>query len=734
VAAEKLERKALAIRRKVLGEEHPLTALSYHNLAANLYAQGKYVAAEKLERKALAIRRKVLGEEHPLTASSYNNLANDLHTQGKRAAAEALYQKALAVSRLALGEVHPDTAQSYINLARFLMNQGRHTEAEPLCQKALAISRKVQGEAHPDTAESYRSLAANLYHQGDYAGAERSWTRAADVFEKARLRLAASGLTRATFASERSPLLSLAAVLARNGKPHEAWRRFEQRLARGTWDDLSARFRRTAADQGRQTALAEGLQRLDRLIALTFSPKATAEFQKKRKGLLDRRRKLQDELQDFAQKLEEKYGPAAGQVFDTAAIQKALPADAALLGWVDIKGYPKAADRSSEHWAVLLRARGEPAWEKLPGSGKGGAWTDADTHLPGDLYRALQAPQSDWRPLVERLRRQRLGPLARHLAAQDGLPAVRRLIVLPSSALDGLPVAVFAPEYTVSYAPSGTLFAHLQQQPKLESRGVLAVADPAFAGPNDKGAPPRLKSTRDEAEALGRLCQGAGVPFRLLAGSQASEQELDALARSGELGKYRYLHLATHGEANGRLQLQSAVLLARDNLPDPLKQLEAGQPVYYGRLTAEKVLRHWHLNAELVTLSACQTALGKYEHGEGFLGFSQALLISGSRSVCLSLWKVDDTATALLMQRFYQNLLGKRDGLKGPMAKAEALAEAQRWLRELLADQAEALARRLPAAERIGTAKGTVRPRPAGARPYAHPYYWAAFILVGDPN
>jgi CHAT domain-containing protein len=69
----------------------------------------------------------------------------------------------------------------------------------------------------------------------------------------------------------------------------------------------------------------------------------------------------------------------------------------------------------------------------------------------------------------------------------------------------------------------------------------------------------------------------------------------------------------------------------------PGKQLEAGLPVFDGRLTAEEVLRSWHLDSELVTLSACQTALGKYERGEGFVGFAQALLLAGSRSVCLSL-------------------------------------------------------------------------------------------------
>src|SRR6185312_15874971 len=89
-----------------------------------------------------------------------------------------------------------------------------------------------------------------------------------------------------------------------------------------------------------------------------------------------------------------------------------------------------------------------------------------------------------------------------------------------------------------------------------------------------------------------------------------------------------------------------------------------------------------------VTLSACESALGKYKVGEGHMGFAQALVITGSRSVCLSLWKVDDAATALLMERFYQNLLGKRPGLKAPLGKAAALAEAKTWLRDLTQDEA----------------------------------------------
>jgi CHAT domain-containing protein len=162
--------------------------------------------------------------------------------------------------------------------------------------------------------------------------------------------------------------------------------------------------------------------------------------------------------------------------------------------------------------------------------------------------------------------------------------------------------------------------------------------------------------------------------------------------------------------------------------------------VYTGRLSAQTIGEEWDLDADLVALSACQTALGPDGGGEGLLGFSQVLLGRGARSLLLSLWKVDDTATALLMARFYQDLLGRRAGLEEAMPKAEALREAKRWLRQLPRSEAEALAGRLAkgsvraAVEPKGPAAPPVPALPAGDRPFAHPRYWAAFILLGDPD
>ena len=113
------------------------------------------------------------------------------------------------------------------------------------------------------------------------------------------------------------------------------------------------------------------------------------------------------------------------------------------------------------------------------------------------------------------------------------------------------------------------------------------------------------------------------------------------------------------------------------------------------------------------------------------MGVTQALLMSGARSVCLSLWKVDDTATALLMERFYANLLGRRFGLTALMPKAEALAEAKACLRGAGPEEVGVALAALPRGAIVR--RKAVAPEPA-ARPYEAPTYWAAFVLVGDPD
>ena len=183
--AEPLYQRALAIIEKALGPEHPYTALSLNNLAELYRATGAYAKAEPLYQRALAINEKALGPEHPDTATSLNNLAALYRATGAYAKAEPLYQRALAIREKALGREHPDTANSLNNLAALYRDTGAYAKAEPLFQRALAIREKALGPEHPDTADSLNNLAELYNATGAYAKAEPLYQRALAIHEKA---------------------------------------------------------------------------------------------------------------------------------------------------------------------------------------------------------------------------------------------------------------------------------------------------------------------------------------------------------------------------------------------------------------------------------------------------------------------------------------------------------------------------------------------------------------------
>ncbi len=182
--AEELYEKSLGIRERVLGEEHPTTAASYHNLAGVYGKQGEYKKAEELYKKSLRMRERVLGEEHPATAASYHNLAGVYANQGEYRKAEELYEKSLRIGVKVLGEEHPTTATSYNNLAQVYESQGEYKKAEELYEKSLRIREKVLGEEHPDTAVSYNNLAGMYVKQGAYKKAEELYEKSLGISER----------------------------------------------------------------------------------------------------------------------------------------------------------------------------------------------------------------------------------------------------------------------------------------------------------------------------------------------------------------------------------------------------------------------------------------------------------------------------------------------------------------------------------------------------------------------
>ena len=182
--AEPLYRRALAIREKTLGADHPQVATGLNNLASLLDATNRRAEAEPLHRRALAIWEKSLGPDHPQVATGLNNLAGLLKDTNRRGEAEALMRRALAIDEKSLGSDHPDVAHRLNNLAELLRATNRLAEAEPLYRRALTILEKSLGPDHPNVATALNNLAVLLKDTNRRGEAEPLMRRALAIYEK----------------------------------------------------------------------------------------------------------------------------------------------------------------------------------------------------------------------------------------------------------------------------------------------------------------------------------------------------------------------------------------------------------------------------------------------------------------------------------------------------------------------------------------------------------------------
>jgi tetratricopeptide (TPR) repeat protein len=177
--------RALALREKCRGRDHPDTAETLNNFALSLREEGDHEAARALLERALAINEKAFGPAHAATATSVNNLASLLREQGDLAAARPLLERALAGVEKMFGADHPATATSLGNLGLVLKDQGDLAAARALFERALAIDEKALGADHPDTANDVGNLAFLLKQAGDFGGARTFYERALTIYEKA---------------------------------------------------------------------------------------------------------------------------------------------------------------------------------------------------------------------------------------------------------------------------------------------------------------------------------------------------------------------------------------------------------------------------------------------------------------------------------------------------------------------------------------------------------------------
>ena len=176
--------RALQIREKILGEEHPDTALSLNNLGHLLHLLGELTEGRPYLERAVAISQKTLGPEHPRAALYLNNLGYLLQDQGDLTGARPYHEQALAIREKVLGEDHPDTAQSLSNLGYLHYAQGDLARTQPYLERALAISQKVLGQEHPGTAFILHNLGELRHAQEDLARAQETFEQALAIRQK----------------------------------------------------------------------------------------------------------------------------------------------------------------------------------------------------------------------------------------------------------------------------------------------------------------------------------------------------------------------------------------------------------------------------------------------------------------------------------------------------------------------------------------------------------------------
>jgi len=300
---------------------------------------------------------------------------------------------------------------------------------------------------------------------------------------------------------------------------------------------------------------------------------------------------------------------------------------------------------------------------------------------------------------------------------EKSLRTTKVLIVVPDCSLDYLPFealatafghgrnAYLAEKFAIVYGPSASALVTVQEMNRrvTSRRILLAFGDPVItlAGSSkmasEQGKPvskvrsasrvedyaergfslARLPYTRDEVINIGKLFPS---PLRqLYLGADAREETV----KSEKLDDFQYIHFATHGFLDELHPGRSGILLSR--APDSNED---------GILQTGEIMR-LKLNADIVTLSACSTGLGKLMNGEGVLGLTRAFFYAGTRNVVVTLWNVNDSATATLMESFYLNL-------QRGLPKSEALRRAKLSLLH----SSDAL--------------------------WRHPYFWAAFVIQGQ--
>ncbi len=720
--AKSLYLRSLLIQQKALRKDHPDIAISLNNLASIYEAQELYSEAEPLYQQALLITEQAFGKNHPSTSIRLNNLGILYHKQGLHDKARSYYQMALSI-REALSPDHSSTAISLNNLASYYSQIGLYVEAEPLYSRSLSIKEKILGHQHYSTAITLNNLASIYENQGDDAKAILFLKRSLSI-QNIVIQREAPFMARherqaliSTFGSAQEQSFSLA-IRSTDGANLALFARLNRQ---GLLAQIEKHQAKLSSLPGSQQQAASELRSItQKLSSLTLTTEQRVAL-----------RSRQDELEKQLYRL---LPILKARIVEVEEVAQVLPADGVLVEFQKYRPFDGKAKKErwgeAQYLAMILKANGFVEVVEL---GKAALIDQAIENAIEDIEKQLgDAPN-----LLSRVSQLVIEPLIKSTGEAT------TWFISPDAELNRLPFAAlpFGGEregylsnaVNLRLLTTGRELLDLQKPRVNASSNVLVFADPSYGNTEAPG----FVASKRRGDGDIRVRRSADLPDHL------RWERLEATAKEGEAIQQliggelwmreqataeavkrtvapKVLHLATHafylpdqekqepqasslllnqrGSVRGEVRtaslqgesplLRSGIAMAGANRPN-------ANPNDDGYLTALEVAQLDWDGTELVVISACESGRGDIRAGEGVYGLKRAIAVAGARSSLLSLWKVDDSATAAFMQSFYQRL-------KEGQGKGQALADTQKEFKN--------------------------HPIPM----WRDPYVWAAFQLSGD--
>lgn len=637
--------------------------IALHNLGSFLARQGRPDEAIEASMTSLKIASEIGDSRYE--ANSLNTIGELYFREKEWTRAISVFQDALEVSRDTGNRVQEGVAVlglagSHARLRRTGLTLHYFEEARRLAVRTG--SQSLQMDVARMHADFYRE-------NGDLPRAVQLYRIAISLVEQIRVQTGVRSLQTSYLRQYSFLYHRLAECLARLGNVRGAFAVSEQLRARSLVDIIRSGMNRvtktmTEDERSREATLELQLGTLTRALEKTVrtdeaervkeqQTQARAELQQFQDRLYARHPQLRTQRADFE--------PATPEELSRRILTRAPK--------VALLSYFPLPERT-----LLFVVRRDKAGKtrlrmhSLPVS------SDTLIRRTNEFWQACSTPESAYQSQAQALYRDLFQ------TALPDLAGIEHLVVVAGSDLGGLPFSALldrnrkplVASYALSYAPSATaLMFQADLAPEGAAPGgqlpLLAFGNPFF--------PPNLAelpATEGEVREISRLF---GSRARTFIRKEALESRAKEL-----LGRARIVHFATHGTLDERAPMYSSLVLTRDDHED-------------GFLQARE-LSELDLHAELVVLSACETALGQKVRGEGVVGLAWALFVGGAQSSLASQWQVPDESTRTLMVQFYRCLV------RPDTNRAEAIRQAQL---KLMRDKR-----------------------------YAHPYHWAPFALLGQ--